>query len=218
MKNFDDLKNRLFLIIFVPVAVLSLFAAGMAVRSLISGSRLKNRFTPADSPAAKTQYRSKDSMEDMDLEAFGAYFIFAMTAEGRPDTELALPCNVHYYRMENGRREKAFTMKKGTIIVIQSLQDPGRGIQSFPTFDRGIRYAKPFNIEGGNADDSYYYVKLSELEKVASELISRSPSLEQARRAQGLSLERAVYEATRLTDKIFYNEGIYLSPDLERLP
>ena len=115
--------------------------------------------------------------------------------------------------MEDGRRIKAFTMKKGTIVIIPSLPDLGRGIQSFPTFEQGIRYGKPFHIEGESADDGYYYVKLSEIEKVTEELFRMSPSLQQTRQMQGLSLEDAVYEAMRLTDKTFYTEGVYLSPE-----
>ena len=48
---------------------------------------------------------------------------------------------------------------------------------------------------------------------MTEELYRMSPFLRQMRQRQGLSLEDAVYEAMRLTDKTFYTEGVYLSPE-----
>lgn len=216
MKEF--LEKRLFIVFYISAALLILLSFGLGIGSIVTQRKLQNHFVPSDTSSAKSQYRTCSTMEEMDMDAFSPYFIFAMTAEGRPDIELALPCDVHYYRMENGRRRKAFTMRKGTIVIIPNVPDPGRGIHSYPSFKKGLRYEKPFNAADGSEDNAYYYVKLSELEKVSEELFRVSPSLEQTRRMQGISRESAVYEITRLIDKVFYTEGIFLSPDLQKIP
>ena len=180
---------------------------------LISHIRFRKAFVLQDNLAAE-QYEKKIPLHEMDLDCFSPYVTMDVPAVDQK-VNFQLPEDIVYYREVNGKKEQALVLKKGTVVA---YQESFRGAVSFPTYEKGWRYAVPFLPEeyaaGGTVPAAYeehYYVKLSSLEKAARAW----------QRAGGMQYERnarkAVYRITRYIDARLYEKGIYLSPDLSPL-
>ena len=188
----------------------------LLIRPAVVRARIEKGFEPSDTTEYKQQYRTKSAMEEMDIEAFSPYLHVALALSGGVN-DFALPCDVVYYKMENGKRTEALTLRKGTIVEVDgSTVTFGKDFIGYPTFQKGWRYIRPLTPVGTEADETYYYVRTNVLEKIVRSLIRGSDNPNVKKSLTGT--RDAVYGSVRLIDRIFYYEGIYCSEDLTRFP
>ena len=127
---------------------------------------------------------------------------------------MILPADLVYYREEAGQKTEAFVLKAGTEIVVDPDQNGiNRGFYTFPTFEKGWRYGRPFTVKGQEAPDEYYYVKLSELEAIAKDWIEYDESVRRSLLRSGLSKKEGAAMIVRTIDRLLYDNGIYCSKD-----
>lgn len=88
-----------------------------------------------------------------------------------------------------------------------------RGLLSFPTFTKGLRYAKPFTVTGEEPDQNYYYVHLRGLERICRDYYTKDELKMRMLEERGLSVKEAVHDFVRTVDRIFYTNGVYCSLD-----
>lgn len=181
------------------------------------------------------QYRKKDfelkrdtgyskgvPLEDMNFDSYRK-FMPAMAPVGfSPEAvKLRLPCDVRYYTHREDA-EPALTLKKGTEVYAVAVREgigyirEGYGTASWPSYEKGWRYAQPFQATGEYRDDSLYFVRLSELEKVSGAFLAMIRRGGFGGYAQ-LELPENVWAQTRYTDMALYDKGVFCSEDLERM-
>ena len=117
----------------------------------------------------------------------------------------------------------SFEIPQGTSVFWTTSDasygmDAGYGICSYPTYERGWRYARPFLTADQNADImqlSYYFVRINNLERTAETIINDNESLQKSMQSRGFSVDEVVLTMTRYIDYIFYDKGVFCSPDLQ---
>jgi hypothetical protein len=113
-------------------------------------------------------------------------------------------------------------LPQGTTILwipTKELNDfsPGYGCRSYPTYEKGWRYAKPFTLSGKETEYlllPHYFVRTSDLESVAKTAIESTKPMMDALKNNGISVQDGVFSYTRFIDTIFYDKGVFCSPDL----
>ena len=218
----DRLKR--FGILAVTLALIPLFVVFCRV-----GSRLYRNRKMADSFADNRkmeQYQRKVPMDEMDLLEFDSYFDIPFAAISiRVSNVISLPKKIQYYTEEDGKKIPALEMTKGTNILWIPEREfngfyVGYGLRGYPTYDKGWRYVKPFMIAdkpAGPEQNRYYFIRTKDLETVARAALPSVKGLTGPMRSQtGMSLADAVFTYTRLVDSIFYENGVFCSPDLQR--
>ena len=88
----------------------------------------------------------------------------------------------------------------------------GYGLESFPTYEKGWRYVRPFvTAEETEMPGTYYYVRLKDLENVVYDLYAH---LDLDMEKMSMPIETRVYVMTRRLDSQWYDSGIFLSKDI----
>ena len=160
------------------------------------------------------QYLTCSSMDEMNMLALNPFD--GVASDGSKDgiQEIECPINLTYYFMDNGQLKKAFTIKKGSIINVNAFEMGNRrGLLSFPTFTKGLRYAKPFTVNSEEPDQNYYYVHLRDLERICRDYYTKDELKMRMLEERGLSVKEAVHDFVRTVDRIFYTNGVYCSLD-----
>lgn len=208
-------KSRL-----IPFGVLSLALVLLLVPLCRVGWQIRQNRQIAGKfqPQAESPYLLRVSMEEMDLSGYSPYFSIPVTAIAIPvENRLVLPKTISYYTAENGEKRLTAEIEKGTEVYW--IPEPelngfytGYGLRGYPTYEKGWRYVRPFQVAGQAADPRYYYVRTSDLEAVARAAFSGPAA--KARRTSRLSSAKASFLYTRFIDQIFYGQGVFCSPDL----
>ena len=126
----------------------------------------------------------------------------------------------YYIHQEDA--EPALTLKKGTEVYALPVKESigyisgGYGTASWPSYEKGWRYAQPFQVTAEAENDAMYFVRLSELEKVSRAFLAMTRRGGFGSYAQ-LELPENVWAQTRYTDMALYDRGVFCSEDLERM-
>ncbi len=169
------------------------------------------------------QYQRRIPMDKMELLEYGSYFDIPMAAVSiKVSNVIDLPEEIQYFTEQDGKKVPAFELSKGTSIIwipYEEVNDLyiGYGLRGYPTYDKGWRYARPFMLPDRQADArqlSYYFVRTKELEAVAKAAFRSDEYLRKSVLSQRKTIEDAVFLYTRFIDNIFYDKGVFCSPDL----
>lgn len=155
---------------------------------------------------------------EMDFDSFSPYLVWAVTAAYTAMPDISLEWDLHYYAAPDPAAEPMFTIPAGTGILWWEGAAPhaGYGLYGYPIYEAGWRYVQPFVSAGGDTGEAApcAFIRTGDLERVAREILSEAPGLQQVMRAAGLSEKDAASRMVRTVDQLFYANGVFLSPDL----
>lgn len=176
-----------------------------------------------------TQYLAGTPIEEIDFELLHQRFHYASAASVPWYNQVIPEKNIYYYEKPSKNSEIIFTLYAGNKYYIYA---PGicQRTESWPTYSKGWRYAKPFLTEeeynflvesegqAGNVLNSEYgYIMLSDIIELVFKSAYDSPLLSDY---TSLWSRMSWYFEDRLLpglygfDWIFLENGIYISPDL----
>lgn len=126
---------------------------------------------------------------------------------------------VKYYSEPGEESQPRFVTSPDYILRNEDMYELGHGLTTWPTYDKGWRYAIPI----GSRSDEYLYVKLEDLKKVTQNLLQNR--IESLRKSGCSDLELSWtascladgYESELLyIDAGLFEKGMYASPDFAR--
>jgi hypothetical protein len=168
-------------------------------------------------------YKNGTPLHEMDLSRLRHYLNIATVLLSRkaPNT-VELPRKIVYYTQQNGTKVPALELPKGTTILWRPTKELydlslGYGCQGYPTYEKGWRYAQPFMISGKETDYTllpFYYVKTFDLESVAYKAVKSNKSMRDSLADSLIPVRYWVFTYTRFIDDLFYEKGVFLSPDI----
>lgn len=206
------LKKGLFIVAAVLGAILMVY--WLVIFCL--NTHLRNKFRPSDK-LSEQAYIHAIPMEEIQFDQFS----FSDTTIGVDESNiLVLPVDLHYYSLKDGRKELVLTIPKGSTVIIGDelnpfQSSPGYGFHSFPTYDRGWRYAFPFQKENDeNSENRMLYIRLSELKKASETMVRESRYMQDQARINGKSNKEIRDQYLLSYDWVFYVKGICCSKDL----
>ena len=222
------------LLLFLLGLLLSLGAllqAGQNDRENLSQWLTYAQFDPDENDApGSDQYLDGVPMEEMDFPALGFSLAIAPLGFDPYTLSVTLPQDIVYYREVNGLKIPALTLLKGSeisfYITDHTIIPYGYGYLTFPTYERGWRYAVPFELDGkddyirewgeesilSQEEADFYYVKLRDIELVYRLLVSNR-LVEKGTDPQ--EIERRVQSNLLRIDQILQGNNIYISPDMQ---
>ncbi|KWX88974.1 hypothetical protein AMQ83_03350 [Paenibacillus riograndensis] len=130
----------------------------------------------------------------------------------------------YYTENPSGETAVALEIPKGTIIEAtpketqgSSFYELGYGYTSYPTYEKGWRYVRPFKTAEAASPglgEEYYYIEIDSIEAVLKSAIRANKPFLTAVRQQYWNLGQGTHTFARLIDDALYQNGAYLSPDL----
>jgi hypothetical protein len=171
------------------------------------------------------QYQRSIPIDKMDLSEYNKYFNYVVTLQAiKVSNVIDAPKNIQYFTEQNGKKILAMKIPKGMGILwihTEELNDIhyGYGLRSYPTYEKGWRYVKPFMLSGQKSDIEqlpYYFVRTKDLEAVGRKAIKSTSYLVNSLKSQGRTVEDGVFHFTRIIDNSFYDKGVFCSPDLKQ--
>lgn len=229
-KNARWLIVLLFFLLGLLLSLGAFLQAGWNDRENLSRWSLYARFDPdANDAPGSDQYLDGVPMEEMDFPALGFSLAIAPLGFDPYTLSVTLPKDIVYYREENGLKIPALTLLKDSeisfYITDHTIIPYGYGYLTFPTYERGWRYAVPFEVDGENdylrdwgeesilsqEEADFYYVKLEDIETVYRTLfLTRQESTLDPR-----EMERRVLTNLLQVDGTLRWSNIYISPDVQ---
>ncbi len=230
-KNARWLIVLLFFLLGLLLSLGALLQAGQNDRENLSRWLTYAQFDPDENDApGSDQYLDGVPMEEMDFPALGFSLAIAPLGFDPYTLSVTLPKDIVYYREENGLKIPALTLLKGSeisfYITDHTIIPYGYGYLTFPTYERGWRYAVPFELDGkddyirewgeesilSQEEADFYYVKLRDIELVYRLLVSNR-LVEKGTDPQ--EIERRVQSNLLRIDQILQGNNIYISPDMQ---
>ena len=230
-KNARWLIVLLFFLLGLLLSLGALLQAGQNDRENLSQWLTYAQFDPDENDApGSDQYLDGVPMEEMDFPALGFSLAIAPLGFDPYTLSVTLPKDIVYYREENGLKIPALTLLKGSeisfYITDHTIIPYGYGYLTFPTYERGWRYAVPFELDGkddyirewgeesilSQEEADFYYVKLRDIELVYRLLVSNR-LVEKGTDPQ--EIERRVQSNLLRIDQILQGNNIYISPDMQ---
>ena len=193
---------------------------------------LQHQFDPeANTAEGSDQYLERVPMENMDFAALGIDAAYAPLGYNPYTLTATLSEDLTYYREVMGVKFPALTLKKGSVISIEYNQERtipfGYGYTTYPTYERGWRYAIPFQTgsepytgkEKGafivsQEEAEYYYVRLSDIQKILRLFAEADLERKGDTEYDSKQIEETVYNNLLNIDNWLASGEIYLSPDL----
>ena len=172
-----------------------------------------------------TGYSEGTPLEEINFDLFEKFMPNMAPAGFSPEAvKLRLPCDVRYYTHQEDA-EPALTLKQGAEVYAVAVREgighirAGYGTASWPSYEKGWRYAQPFQGTAEAENDAMYFVRLSELEKVAGAFLRmiRENRDSFGKYMEMLELPENIWAQTRYTDMALYDRGVFCSEDLERM-
>ena len=230
-KNARWLIVLLFFLLGLLLSLGAVLQAGWNDRENLSRWLIYARFDPDENDApGSDQYIDHVPMEEMDFPALGFSMAIAPLGFDPYTLSVTLPKDIVYYREENGIKVPILTLSKGSEISLyitdHTIIPYGYGYLTFPTYERGWRYAVPFELDGkddyirewgeesilSQEEADFYYVKLRDIELVYRLLVSNR-LVEKGTDPQ--EIERRVQSNLLRIDQILQGNNIYISPDMQ---
>ena len=230
-KNARWLMVLLFFLLGLLLSLGAFLQAGWNDRENLSQWLTYAQFDPDENDApGSDQYLDGVPMEEMDFPALGFSLAIAPLGFDPYTLSVTLPKDIVYYREENGLKIPALTLLKGSeisfYITDHTIIPYGYGYLTFPTYERGWRYAVPFELDGkddyirewgeesilSQEEADFYYVKLGDIELVYRLLVSNR-LVEKGTDPQ--EIERRVQSNLLRIDQILQGSNIYISPDMQ---
>ena len=230
-KNARWLMVLLFFLLGLLLSLDAVLRAGQNDRENLSRWSSYARFNPdANDDPGSDQYIDHVPMEELDFPALNFSLAIAPLGFDPYTLSVTLPKDIVYYREENGLKIPALTLLKGSeisfYITDHTIIPYGYGYLTFPTYERGWRYAVPFELDGkddyirewgeesilSQEEADFYYVKLRDIELVYRLLVSNR-LVEKGTDPQ--EIERRVQSNLLRIDQILQGNNIYISPDMQ---
>lgn len=208
------MKRALRQIAFSAAALLSLLLAVVLLLRVGSSIYGNHQLRAGFSASSQWQdYQQQLPISQMKFDSYAPLFAEIVAPIGYPTT-FTTSAPIRYYRETDGKKTLACEIPAGTALDWSSSAPSGYGFDSFPTYEKGWRWGKPFKSADGQGDDAWYYIRTEDLEKAARQAFSSSQYLQASAKSAGLSGSEAVFALVRKTDRVFHQNGVYLSPDL----
>ena len=210
--------NRLPKILLCLLIASLLITVGLVSSSIYTNCKLRLEFEAKEDAYP---YAEEIKKEDIDFEllyeSMRNEVLMPYRGMGTPNYnhDIVTPVTINYYADINDTTP-AYTIEKGTTVHCESAYHKDdvtyHGIQSIPTNKRGWRIAKPFIVTGEKRNNTFLYVKTSDLEAVADawakeniDILSENPL--------GMKSVTKSYLLLRI-DHLLYDSGVYLSKNL----
>lgn len=167
-----------------------------------------------------TDYLREIPMEEMDFFQYVRYLNKPVAGIGY-NTTFTAPSPIRYYREESGRKVLAYEIPAGTAFESEltgGAYSLGYGFESFPTYEKGWRWVKPFS-DSQDVDRSelpWYYIKTSDLESLLAYVVrnSNSPYWQSSLQHPGMEETQLASAYILKCDHMLYEIGAYISPNL----
>ena len=230
-KNARWLIVLLFFLLGLLLSLGAVLQAGWNDRENLSRWLIYARFDPDENDApGSDQYIDHVPMEEMDFPALGFSMAIAPLGFDPYTLSVTLPKDIVYYREENGIKVPILTLSKGSEISLyitdHTIIPYGYGYLMFPTYERGWRYAVPFEVDGeddylrdwgeesilSQEEADFYYVKLEDIELIYQLLIADRPIAEEI---DPREMERRILINLLQVDGTLRWSNIYISPDVQ---
>lgn len=207
----------------LAVMILLVLIMSRTGADLVYNYRLKSAFKASITPSP---YQLGIPMDEMDLTVYSPYLPLDMALPSYPWTSrVVTPVTIRYYSgIPDRGTAPALEIKKGTKIIAlpedsegSPLHKAGYGYTSYPSYERGWRYVRPFQLADGErlpSSDQYYYVRIEDLKAVIGEVIKVNPIILADARRSGGNVETVKHNFATYLDKSLYWHGACLSPDL----
>lgn len=210
-------------VLIIACIISALITAGMMTYRISANTRLYNGFQQKENV-----YPYGEAVANSELNLNAVHKLLSGTGSllGYDFLDdINNPLSIRYYADPNDA-EPAYVIEKGTVIHIDSGmilngEYPVRGICSLPTDKSGWRIARPFLVQGKEANETLLYVRLEDLYKVAMVWIKENPTavnvLRSALKTDGLLPTKAntCRHMLLAADRRLYSKGVYLSKDMQ---
>lgn len=212
--------KRIRLLTFMAALIIILLVTGRVGVQVYGNYQKTNSFAYNIS---SNPYKRGVPIDQMDLSEFDYYVSIPTILIGHKiSNTIELPKKVVYFIQQDGIKVPALELPKGTTILWKPTDQlyyisPGYGCQGYPTCEKGWRYAQPFMISGKETDYAYlpyYFVRTTDLESVAKKAITSTKPMMNTLANKRRSVQDGVFTYTRFIDNIFYEKGVFFSPDL----
>lgn len=169
-----------------------------------------------------TDYYNSLPIENMDFKQYSHLFAGSVMQPGY-ETTFYTEHKITYYKKINGIMKEAYAIPEGTEVeagCFLSFQraptEIGFGFNSFPTYEKGWRWVRPFSLSSESEDknESWYYCKTNDLLLAAKAALQQNQYFQLKQKSSHLGERLYLYMFIRQTDALFYKNGIYKSPDL----
>lgn len=175
------------------------------------------------------QYAQKIPPEKMDFSQYNQYFLEnTALIHPRYNVYVTLPKPIRYYTSPDDP-SPALKLSKGCIVTVLPTNGGfselrGYGLISYPTYQKGWRYVAPFRTGAEelnpNLLNAYtlksYYVKAEDLETVMRAFYDQNKGMQVSAEQAGMSKQEYICHVTYKVDRVFYQNGVFMSPDLYR--
>jgi len=208
----------LFLLITI---ILVLILAVQTVMAIVHNHNLRKNYK--HNPYA---YKYKEAIINGDLDLKKIRYIFpqAMPAINFNITKvISTPVTIRYYNAI-GDLSPAYVIDKGERIRVKKensspYNEAGYGLLSLTTHIAGWRIAYPFNTDNGFITDAgtsekLLYVRLDDLYKVARSWVRMDKTLTSFIQKELMTRNGYARRTVLFADRLLYERGVYLSPDL----
>ena len=177
----------------------------------------------------KEQYTQRIPLEKMDFSQYNQYFgNNTALLHHNYHVFLNLPKSICYYTSPDAA-SPVLELPKGCMVTVLPAGEgftsmTGYGLASYPTYQKGWRYVAPFQTGAcelkSNLLDSYtlksYYVRTEDLEAVMHEFFIQNKGMQAEAQQAGVSKQEYIRRALYKVDEVFYQNGVFISPDLYR--
>lgn len=225
--------KRLYICIFIISAVL---LAACLLHTKHYNDALTGDFIPNEK---YTDYLDNNRMEDVDIQRL--YRRYCSVTSAMYDPALAqsiiLDRDIHYYTQPDRHSDIMYTLKAGEVYYLYGSMVIGQPtVFSFPTYTRGWRYALPLadekQYEEVNqykeltadekeniafvpyTDQKYGYIQLKDLVYITRKCEYASGYFSLGQKIRLLLDDRYALGYLYGHDQYFWEEGVYISPDL----
>lgn len=202
----------------VLYCLLAFFALALAFKLGVYCSSVHSLRAGFQESDTNTDYLCEIPMEEMDFFQYVRYLNKPVAGIGY-NTTFTAPFPIRYYREESGRKVLAYEIPAGTAFESEltgGAYPLGYGFESFPTYEKGWRWVKPFS-DSQDVDRSelpWYYIKTSDLESLFAYVIQVSPHWQQSIQLSSIDEAQAVSSYILKCDHMLYEIGAYISPNL----
>lgn len=212
MKHFSKLLLFAIILCLSVAAGRMFFAFSHNYQNIYRWEHIPNTFTPDNWSPWLAEWPLEDMVQ---LRLQGGYG----RMNGRSVFLLEAP--VRYYLSEGDVMRLAAEVPEGTRVMVEGYpSERGRGLQSWPSYEKGWRYVRPLHVVDGTAlldEDEFYYVPLRDLSRATETFLNSGTELAenilQQAKEQNVSIRTVRMRILFLLDAVLYTDGVFCSHD-----